>query len=156
MSKTIDITQVAKSTPFDNSVNGFTSTEVQSAIEEIKSSASPGFGFGRSGVSNSGTYLQNETVPSNVTGRYVYINSPIIKRVFVSNENIGTFSLQVWEHDGNLVNAALLGTITITSALGGDSTVSWVTTKGKQLAILLSSGSAKNIVAGLELAGSTV
>lgn len=147
---------VAAGTPFDNSTNGFTSSNVQNAIEEIKSSASPGFGFGRSGVSNSGTYLQNETVPSNVTGRYVYINSPVIKRVFTSNETVGTYSLQVWEHDGNLLNAALLGTITVTAALGGDFTVSWATTKGKQLAMLISSGSAKNIVAGLELSGSTV
>jgi hypothetical protein len=147
---------VAAGTPFDNSSNGFTSNNVQGAIEEIKSSASPGFGFGRSGVSNSGTYLQNETVPSNVTGRYVYINSPIVKKIFVSNEILGTFSIQVWEHDGNLVNAVLLGAVTITSALGGDFVVSLATTKGKQLALLLSSGSAKNIVAGLELSGSTV
>jgi hypothetical protein len=32
-------TQVARSTPFDNSTNGFISTEVQSAIEEVKLTA---------------------------------------------------------------------------------------------------------------------
>lgn len=147
---------VAKSIPFDNSTNGFTSTEVQSAIEELKSSASPGFGFGRSGVANAGTWLQNETVPSNVTGRYVYINSPAVKRVFVSNETSGTFSLQVYEHDGNLINSNLLGTVTVTAALGGDFVVNWTTSPGKQLGIMISAGSVKNVVAGLELSGSTV
>lgn len=35
-SKHITNTQVARSTPFDNSTNGFTSTDTQSAIEEAK------------------------------------------------------------------------------------------------------------------------
>lgn len=35
MAKTIDISQVAKSTPFDNTSNGFVATNVQSAIEEV-------------------------------------------------------------------------------------------------------------------------
>lgn len=148
--------EVARSVPFDNSTNGFTATEVQSAIEEVKSSASPGFSFGRSGVANAGTWLQCETVPSNVTGRYVYINSPIVKRVFVGNELTGTFSLEIYQHDGNLVNSSLLGSVTVTSSNGGEFSVTWPTIKGKQLAIMISSGSVKNIVAGLELAGSTV
>lgn len=147
---------VAISIPFDNSTNGFTATEVQSAIEEVKSSASPGFSFGRSGVANAGTWLQNETVPSNITGRYVYVNSPVVKRVFVGNETSGTFSIEIYQHDGNLVNSTLLGSVTVTAANGGDFTVSWPTARGKQLAIMISSGSVKNIVAGLELAGSTV
>jgi len=37
-SKHISNTQVARSMPFDNSTNGFTSTDTQSAIEEAKSS----------------------------------------------------------------------------------------------------------------------
>lgn len=36
--KHITNTQVAKSTPFDNSTNGFAATDTQSAIEEVKSS----------------------------------------------------------------------------------------------------------------------
>jgi len=42
----VQITQVAKSIPFDNSTNGFTSDETQSAIEEAKQNAE---GFPRSG-----------------------------------------------------------------------------------------------------------
>lgn len=49
---------VAKVIPFDNSTNGFTSTEVQSAIEETKTY---GEGFPRAGIK--GTY--NGTVGNN-------------------------------------------------------------------------------------------
>ena len=152
MSK-ITVTPVAKSVPFDNSVNGFVSTEVQSAIEEVQSSASPGFGFGRSGNSPSGTYLQNESVASNVTGRYVYINNAVVKRVFVGNEVSSTFTITVYAHDGNLINVVTLGSVTVTAATGGDFTVNWAVASGKQLAIRITSGSVKNIVAGLELSG---
>lgn len=36
------VTQVARGTPFDNSTNGFTSTDVQNAIEEAKNASSFG------------------------------------------------------------------------------------------------------------------
>jgi hypothetical protein len=38
-SKQITITPVAKSTPFDNTTNGFTAADVQAAIEEAKTTA---------------------------------------------------------------------------------------------------------------------
>lgn len=41
-------TPVAKSTPFDNSINGFVSTDAQAAIEEAKQNAE---GFPRAGLS---------------------------------------------------------------------------------------------------------
>jgi hypothetical protein len=151
----IEKSPVANSIPFDNTINGFVADNVQDAISEVKVSASPGFGFGRSGNSPSGTYLQNETVPSNVTGRYVYINNAIVKRVFVGNETISTFTVQISAHDGNLLNLIILGSVTVTAATGGDFTVNWAVASGKQLAVQITSGSAKNIVAGLELSGTT-
>lgn len=51
-------TQVARSTPFDNSTNGFTANETQSAIEEAKQNAE---GFPRAGMRS--TY--NGTVSGN-------------------------------------------------------------------------------------------
>lgn len=39
MNRHVSDTTVARSVPFDNSTNGFTSTEVQSAIEEAKNTA---------------------------------------------------------------------------------------------------------------------
>lgn len=157
MSRRDDIEQVATGVPFDNSSNGFTSTDVQGAIEELTNavltSASPGFSFGRSGNLPAGTWLSCETVPSNASGRYVYINSAYIKRVFVSNELTNTFDISVYYHYGNEAGLTLLGTVSIVSALGGAFSVNWAVPTGSQIAIQISTGSAKNAVAGLELSG---
>ena len=156
------VTQVAKAIPFDNATNGFTSREVQSAIEEVKnsivSSASPGFSFGRSGSINPGTYLQCESVPSNVSGRWVYITNAYINRIFVSNEDTTTYKIEVLYHDGNEVNLVSLGSVTISAAKGNSFSVNWAVPTGKQLAIRVASdspSSAKNIVCGLELKGNS-
>lgn len=159
----IHSTPVAKSTPFDNTSNGFTATNTQAAIEElnnkVNTSASPGFSFGRSGTVTAGTYLQCETVPSNVSGRWVYIADAVIKKVFVSNEDITTYKLEVYYHDGNEAGITSLGTVTVTAAKGGSFNVSWSVPINKQIAIRLATDSpnnAKNIVCGLELNGTTV
>lgn len=142
---------------FDNTVSGFTATNVQDALDEIandvNTSASPGFSFGRASNVNSGTWLQCETVPSNKAGRFVYINSAVIERVFVSSENISTFDIEVYYHDGDEVGLTLLGSVSIVSARGDEFVVSWAVPSDKQLALKLSSGSARNVVAGLELSG---
>ena len=96
----VRISPVAKSIPFDNTTNGFTSIDSQGAIEELRAlqttSSSPGFSFGRSGTTNSGTFLQCETVPSNISGRWVYINNAYVKRVFVSNELTTTYKIEAY------------------------------------------------------------
>lgn len=150
----------ANEIPFDNSTNGFTSDRVQPAIEELQTqvltSASPGFSFGRSGVCNASTYLQCETVPSNISGRWVYINSAVVTRVFVSNENTTTFKLEILYHGGKEVGLTSLGTITVTAAKGGSFSVSWAVPSNKQIAVRMATdtpNSAKNIVCGLELSG---
>ena len=155
------ITPVALSVPFDNSSNGFTSATVQGAIEELKNSAtttaSPGFSFGRSGVSGSGTYLQNETVPSNISGRWVYLHGASIAQVYISNELITTYTMEVLYHDGNGINTVSLGTVTVNSSRGSSFTVSWPVPINKQLAVRVATSSAnspKNIVCGLQLLGS--
>ena len=153
-------TPVAQAVPFNNSTNGFTSSDVQAAIEELKNtintSASPGFSFGRSGTVVAGTYLQNETVPSNVSGRWVYINNATIKNVFISNELVTTYKIEVLYHNGNGAGLTSLGTITVTAATGGAFPVSWSVPTSKQIAVRLATdtpNSAKNIVCGLELSG---
>ena len=152
--------QVAGSVPFDNDNNNFISDDVQGAIEEINqtvlTSASPGFSFGRSGNVTAGSYLQNETVPSNKSGRWVYINNAEVAKVFVSNELSTTFTLDILEHEGNEINLTLLGSVTVTAARGGAFDVSWSATTDRQLCVRLSPSSAnnaKNIVCGLELRG---
>lgn len=122
----------------------------------VATSAAPGFSFGRSANVSKGSYLLCETVPSNIAGRFVYINSAVIIRVFISNESIGTYKFGIYSHDGNGVNITQLGTINLVAARGGVFTVSWSVASGKQLAVRVepdSTDAPKNIIVGLELSG---
>lgn len=156
-SKHISIGPVAGSVPFDNSTNGFTSTDTQAAIEEVKglisTSASPGFTWGRSGNVGTNTWLQNDSVPSNTAGRLIGLASGKIEQAFLANEGVSTYSLEIYEHDGTTFT--LLTTVTNTAAVS--SFVDFVTpisiTTGKMIGVKVSSGSAKNIVFALVLSG---
>lgn len=61
----VEATQVAKSTPFDNSTNGFLATETQSAIEEVNSKVTGKpravISFNYGGTANSGRWLERIT-----------------------------------------------------------------------------------------------
>jgi len=149
-------TEVAESVPFDNATNGFTSDNVQGAIEEIGASASPGFTWGRSGVSGSGTYLLNDAVPSNKAGRTIVLGASKIVKIFSATEDLDTYTLEIYSHDGNEVNLTLLTTLTVTASRTGNSgTVAVSVAANKQLAAKLATGSAKNIVAGIVMQGDT-
>lgn len=115
-------------------------------------SASPGFTWGRSGNLPSGTWLQNDTVPSNTAGRRVFLSNPEIIKVFVSSEGVDTFDIGIYEHTGSGTEV-LLNTVSVVAARGGDFDVSISPTTGKELAIRLETGSAKNVQVGLILIG---
>ena len=154
--KLFDQAPVAAGVPFDNTDgNNFTSTNVQSAIEEIGASASPGFSFGRSGGLLANTWLYVDgSVPSNSVGRYIPINNPVVSRLFVGCDSAATFTITLYQHTGNLANLSTLATLTVTAATGADSgIISVAATKGYQLAIQVTSGSANNVVAGVILKG---
>ena len=152
-------TPVAASIPFDNDSNGFTSDDVQAAIEEIGASASPGFSFGRSGQLSQNTWLRRPgNVPSNRAGVTVAISSPTIVKVSCSNRNIETYTLEVYEHEGNSVNLTLLGSVNVVSARGGIFDVSFSVTQGRQLAVRLgstSTGDVRDLGVDLILTGGT-
>lgn len=122
----------------------------------ISASASPGFSFGRSGTAGGGTYLQNETVPSNVSGRWVYVTSGSVRNVYVSNELTTTYTIEILYHYGNQAGITSLGTVTVVSANGGAFSVNWPVPSNSQIAVRVSPASAnscKNIVCGLGLTG---
>ncbi len=142
---------------YDNTSSLIPAANVQAAIDYLAgqsaSSASPGFSFGRAGLVNAGTYLQCESVPSNVSGRWVFINSAVIEEVFVSNELNTTYTLEFYYHDGNSINETLLGSVTVSAAYGNRFSVNWAVPSNKQLSAKVSANSAKNIVCGLSLRG---
>lgn len=154
------VAPVAKSIYFDpdNSPDcDLESEDIQDVIEElcekVSVSASPGFSFGSGGNVGSGSWLSNETVPSNISGRYVYINNAIVEEVFVSSQNIGTFTLGVYHHEGDETNLTKLGDVTVINSRGASFQVSWAVPLGTQLATMIEDGAVKNPVAGLQLSG---
>jgi len=151
--------QVAESTPFDNDTNGFTSDNVQGAIEEIGASASPGFSFGRSGNLSQNTWLRRPgNVNSNRAGVTVSISNPVIVELSCSNRNIETYDIEVYEHEGNQVNLTLLTTVSIVAARGGTFSLNVSVTQGRQLAVRLGttfSGNVRDLGVDLILKGDT-
>ncbi len=152
------VTPVAESVPFDNTSNCFVATDTQEAIEEVNSSvssaASPGFSLGRSGNVPSNTWLfRTGNVPSNKTGIPMAITNPTITLVAVGNEDINTFDVEIYEHDGDEVNLTLLGTVNLVATRTDTFTVSFVATEGKQLGVKIVNGSAKNPGVDLQLSG---
>lgn len=119
----------------------------------IATSASPGFTWGRSGSSGSGTWLQNESVPSNKAGRACFLDNAFMKKIFVANEDAAIFTVGIYTHDGNEANLTQIGTVTTLAVRTNSFSVSLAVAKDKQIAIRVESGSAKNIVAGALIAG---
>lgn len=152
--------EVAESIPFDNDTNGFIADEVQGAIEELNEkvgvSASPGYSWGRSGNASSGTWLNNDEVPSNNTGRTIALINPSIQNISVANENINTFDISVYEHEGNSINLTLLVTVNVIASRSAFFQIDIPATSGRQLAVRVTSGSGKNIVVGVQLSGTVI
>lgn len=126
---------------------------LENTYSPVDTSASPGFSFGRSSNVLQGTWLLNESVPSNKAGRFVYINDASVQKIFVSNEISTTFDLEIYYHYGNEIGLTLVDTINVVSDYGGVFTIGQTVPTGSQLALKVSSGSARNIIAGLELLG---
>ena len=126
-------------------------------IEEISTqraavSASPGFTWGRSGAVVADSYLLNDGVPSNVTGRRVPVTTGIISTVFIDSENIDTFDVRVFKHPSPFTTLAI---VSIVADRGGTFklAVPSEVTEGDRLGIQIINGSCKNPVIGLIIKG---
>lgn len=149
----------AKDSDFDPTGSTLISTNAEDAIKELANtvgvSASPGYGFGRSGNVVSGTWFVTVgSVPSNKAGITIALNNPMIMQVFVANEDINTFNIEIYQHQGNEINLTLLGTVNVVAARSANFDVAFPATSGYQLAVKLVGGSAKNCNVGLQLKGS--
>lgn len=143
----------------DAGVMKFKDTDVvaEKSLAELVSSASPGFVFGRSGNTSSGTWLENEGTPSNTVGVPILTNNPILTAIIATNEtNTATFTVEVYEHDGTTFT--FVDSLIITSARTGKKilTTPASLTSEKELAIKVSSGSAKNVKVTCLIGGDTI
>lgn len=153
----------AFTTPYDNANCDLDAENVQEAIDELCAnqnvSASPGFSFGRFGAVVAGTWLRRPgNVPSNRAGVSIPLSNPRIRLISCSNQNIDTYTLEIWEHDGDLVGATLLTSITVTAARGGDFPVDVAASQNRQLAVRLSttSGFVRDLGCDVVLKGGVV
>lgn len=156
------VSPVAKSTPYDDTlVAPLTGNDdVQGIIDYLKNqiaiSASPGFTWSRSGTIPASSWLQNDTVPSNLSGRTIFLNNAQVLKVYIANQDATSgIILGIYEHDGDENNMSLIGTVTTAATRSNTFNVSWSVTYNKQLAIKLetTSASAKNIVVGILMRG---
>ena len=130
----------------------------QEAIDElcevVSVSASPGYSFGRSGNLPNNTWLyRTGSVPSNRTGITVGFVNPVITKITVANENINTFDITLYEHEGDEVNLTSLGTVSIIASRSAEFNVNFPMTQGRQLSARVTSGSAKNVGVDVQLSG---
>jgi hypothetical protein len=152
---------VAKNVSFDPKTSGLLSTDVEEAILELNTksniSASPGFTWGRSGNLPPGTWLLNDTVPSNVSGRTVFLHNAFVQNIYIANEYpTAGIVLGIYSHDGGEINLLQLGTVTTIASRSNSFAVSYSVAMGKQLAIKIESGSAaKNLDCGILMKGTT-
>jgi hypothetical protein len=154
----VDRTQNAEQVPFDNTTNGFTSTDVQGAIEEVNDKvidiASPGYVFTKSGTVKN-TWLLIGIVPSNVTGINFGFYNGVLSSVTIANEAANTFDVQLYEHDGSTYT--LLTTLSMVSVRADEfNSTDFGTvniTKGKELAVKVSSGTGKNVIVTVQISG---
>lgn len=122
-------------------------------VDRVAISASPGFTWGKSGNITPNTWLLNDTVPSNLTGRNIFLHNAQIEVVYTSNQSVSTYDLSIYEHDGSTYT--LLLTISVVAARGVEVELSTPisVTNGLELAARITSGSAKNPTCGLLMVG---
>lgn len=146
---------IAENVPFDNTGTDFTATDVQNALEEAGGAAAPPFTFGRSGNVSNNTWLQIVgQVPSNRTGLLIPSGINKISTIYASNQNVDSYTISFYEHEGNSANLTLLTSVSVTAATGNTVSVDIAVTPGRQLAAQVTAGNARNISAGAILKGS--
>jgi len=144
----------------DSGVMKFKDTDVTTevSLQELVSSASPGFLLTLPGNNPSGSWADvGSGVPSNRTGIPILQNNPELTAVAVYNEtDPNTYSIEVYEHDGTTFT--LITTVSVTAARGTTTVLlSPISlTQGKELAAKVSSGSVKNGVITCILGGDVI
>jgi len=161
MTRRDEYNPVAFEVPFDpdNDPNcDLVSENTQEAIEElcskITTSASPGFSFGRSGSISANTWLRRPgNPPSNKTGINIGLTDPFLTKITVASQDLDTYDIEVWQHDGDEINSVLITTVSIVASRKEVFTLNVALTEDKQMAIKLVNGSAKNPGVDCQLAG---
>lgn len=130
---------------------------IEEAVEQsVTTSASPGFTWGRSGNVTAGSWLLNESVPSNISGRTVFLTSALIKKVFVAHQDAVIVKYDIYHHAGDGLSLTYIGSVTTTATRTYSAVLNLSVPSNVQLAFKIASDSpngSKNPVVGILLAG---
>jgi hypothetical protein len=129
---------------FDNSTNGFTSVNVQAAIEESRATAQSArfvVSFGWDGTASTGRWLEMfKSVPSNNTP-FVLANNAIVKGVSFACESITTAKIGLYK---NAIQIDTLAMVAAKTAYDGALSISAIA--GDQLSAKVESGSCSRVI----------
>jgi hypothetical protein len=134
--------QVASSTPFNNSTNGFTAIDVQAAIEEVNNNASSKGRYvicaGFDGNASSGRFLEfNSNVDSDKAG-YVVVRNCILREISLVCESNATFTVTIQKRSG----PTTVTTASLTSSRAGITTgLSAAMSANDEIQVKVTSGS---------------
>ena len=129
---------------------------LDNTLSFVANSASPGFTWGKSGNINANAWLLNDTVPSNLAGRLVFLQEAEVTKLFLTSQDAATYDIGIYTHDGDEINLTLVDTQSVVASRSASFDLALAIPTGKQLAVRLTSGSAKNLTAGLSLRGKVV
>jgi hypothetical protein len=139
----------------DDTELDYQADNVQEALEAAGSNfaraASPGLMWGKGGKVTSGSWLYNfnGSIPSSLTGLPIDFDGGVAKKLLSSSQNLDTYQVQLYYHDGGGLNMTELtgAVVTVTNSRNGAVTFDPQVPipQGKQLAAKVVSGSAKNI-----------
>lgn len=115
--------------------------------------------WGRSGAVTKGTWLTNEFVPSNVSGRSVFIPNAFIKKISIAHQDPDIVKYEVYHHLGDGLAMTLIGSVTTNAVRTYETDFNLSVPKDVQLAIRIaldSPNGAKNPVVGVLLTGTLI
>jgi len=76
--------------------------------------------FGTSGNASANSYLDRAGgVSSNISGIPIMVSAGKIKSISCGSENIETYSVEVYEHEGDFINPVLLYTLSVVASRSG-------------------------------------
>ena len=76
-------------------VSLFTGPAIRELANRVTASASPGFGWGAPGSIGAGSYLLNDSIESNKSGRLVPFNGYVDRFFFIESKKTGTRTLEL-------------------------------------------------------------
>ena len=126
---------------------------IEELVNQISAvSASPGFTWGDSGNVSAGSFLLNDSVPSNRAGRIVPLADGEITKIFVTCETNATATLEIVLRTGATFSG--LTTMSLAGQRTKVETKTGVTVaEGDELACRVTSGSCRNPVVGVIIRG---